>query len=154
MIILRNVTWWIGVCIFGLATAAVIAASTFDDFGKIFPWAIGIPIMAIAAMHTVDGMLHGLKVEVEEITAQGSGSLLYNRIKYFAWIAGLIILMSLFGHHIGVPVFVFVFMIANDEKLWIAGVSAFILWAFIYFILDATMHIHFPTPYLFQWLDL
>ena len=147
-------TWYVGLFMAGFAAVAVILADQFDIYGRIFPRAIGIPVALFAILHTVTGFAQGVKVKAEQTETFPREGLLARRIEYFAWVIGLLVLIVLFGHHVGPPLFIIVFMTWHKEKLWLTAIFAVSIWAFVYFMLDRMIHIHFPQPLLASWLGL
>lgn len=146
----RSVTWWIGVVIFFAAIAAVAQAFTFDSFGRIFPIFIGTPIALIALLHTVLGLTRGVRVAESE-TATPQRQLLGERLKYFAWIGFLLVAFALAGPVIGIPLFIFLFMLSQREPWWLALIIALAVAGFVYFVMQGTMHVSFPTPLIERW---
>ncbi len=148
----RSPTWWIGVGALAVGLFAVIVAGQWELEGRLFPWVIGIPVVAAAALHTVLGFVPGRAMAGDAAPAGGGWRLLGIRLGLFAWVGGLLALIALTGHHVGVPLFLFVFMLRHGEKWWLSAIMALVLAAFVALLLDRVMHIHFPTPYLVQWL--
>jgi len=56
------------------------------------------------------------------------------------------------GLQVAIPGFVLLFMKFNGESLTLAALSALVIFGFIVFILEGTLHIVFPQPYIIQWI--
>jgi Tripartite tricarboxylate transporter TctB family len=142
-------SWWIGLAALAIALFAVIVAGQWELEGRLFPWVIGLPVVGLALLHSVLGLIRpGPPPPAPDEGVPGGPGLLATRLRLFAWIGGLLLIMTLIGQHAGVPLFVFVFMLAHGEKWPLSAAMAVVLWGFIYGILDQTLRIHFPTPWL------
>jgi hypothetical protein len=150
----RSPTWWTGLVLAGVGSVFWVLALEWETDRKIFPLFGAGFLILFAAIHTVVGLLRGIEVKVEQIIAADSQSLSRDRAKYFLWVFGFFGLLVLLGHRIGVPAFIIFFMISSGERWLIALLSAFVMWAFVFLILENTVNILFPTGYLFRWLGL
>ena len=72
----------------------------------------------------------------------------------FLAIYGLATSIAVLGHLIAVPLFMLVYILIRREKWWFAVGGAVFMCAFIKIVFNALMNIHFPEPYLYDWLDL
>lgn len=149
----RSLTLWIGVGILAVVGVAVALAGQWDIEGRLFPWAVGIPLIFVATLTIIIQLVRSGLASTWSKDHQDrlNPRVLKERIGLLIWVAGLLSLMALVGHLVGAPLFLFVFMIKYGERLWIAALAAFVMWAFMFFVLGALMHVHFPTPYLIQW---
>lgn len=75
-------------------------------------------------------------------------------LRIFGFIILLVLLVLLVGHMVAIPIFIFLYMKMNNEKLWLGVVCAVAFWGFTWFILVKTMNVAFPVPYLVDWLGL
>jgi hypothetical protein len=151
---LKNATWWVGVGMLAVAAGFVAIAAGWEMDRRLFPWTVGTPIIVLAVVHSLFGLAGRISSEAEEIEAPGSESLFAARLRIFAWVAGLIVLITVIGHHAALPLFLFVFMLRQGEKAWLAAAVAFCMWLFAYGLLDKTIYILFPRPYISIWLNL
>ena len=151
---LRNPTWWVGVGLLVIAIFFAVVANQWEIDRRLFPWVIAFPVIGFAVLHTLLGLRRDIDAEVEALETHDGKSLLNARLKLFAWVAGLLVLMTIIGLHAAVPVFVFVFMVWHGESKVLASISAFVMWLFVFGLLDNTMHILFPRPYISIWLNL
>ena len=143
----RSLTWWVGIALIGLALAAMINSAPWSMGGKLFPWIVGSGMLITAGIHSVIGLKRGLKINIEDTTPEESLTS-PRSLRILAWIVGFLVLIPLIGHQAAVPLFIIVFMVANGEKLWLAVVLAFFIWAFIVFILMGLVHITFSQSLL------
>ncbi len=143
----RSLTWWVGIAVIGLALTAMITSAPWSIGGKLFPWIIGSGMLITAGIHSVIGLKRGLKINIEDTSSEESLTS-PRSLGILAWIIGFLALIPLIGHQAAVPLFIIVFMVANGEKLWLAVVIAFFIWAFIVFILLGLVHITFSPSLL------
>ena len=145
--------------LFSLSIVAVIAWAmwTSKDFGYragLFPWAIGLPTLALAVGQLgMDLLGKGSKGGMEgmvEVGAELPKSLVYRRTAdILSWIIGFYVAIWLFGFSLGVPLTTFLYLkIASKEKWPITLVLTIVAWAFFYGLFDYALHIPFPDPVL------
>ncbi|MDX2446716.1 MAG: tripartite tricarboxylate transporter permease [Desulfobacterales bacterium] len=149
---LRSNTWWVGIGFIVLTIYAVAKAAEWSIGGRLFPWVVGFGLIGTVSIHTLVGLLKGVRAEIEPETSDGKPVTLAWKAQILGWIALLLVLVFLIGHLAGIPIFIVVFMLANGERLWLSVLLAVLLWAFVYFILGQLVHVVLPTPLLLKWL--
>jgi len=143
----RSLTWWVGIVLIALALTAIITSAPWSLGGKLFPWIVGFGILITAGIHSVIGLKRGLKINIEDTSPEESLTS-PRSLGILAWIVGFLVVIPFIGQQAAAPLFIIVFMVANGEKLWLAVVIAFFIWAFIVFILIGLVHITFSQPLL------
>ena len=130
---------------------------TSKDFGYragLFPWAIGLPTLALAIVQVGTDLLgRGRKGGMEsmvEVGAELPKSLVYHRTAVIlGWIIGFYVAIWLLGFSLGVPVMTLLYLkIAGREKWPITLILTIIAWGFFYGLFDYALHIPFPDPVL------
>ncbi|MDB4443785.1 tripartite tricarboxylate transporter TctB family protein [bacterium] len=152
MAVLRSLTWWVGIGFILLALYAVVEAAEWSRGGRLFPWFAGFVLIGAVGLHTLLGLLNGVRAEIEPETSGGKPVALTWKIQVLGWIVLILVLVPLIGHLAAIPIFLIVFMLANGEKLWLAVLLAALVWSFVYFVLEKTIHVGLPPPLLLQWL--
>jgi len=154
----RDVNWWIGLFFAAIAFFVVYTSGELSLRGRIFPWVVGIPIILIGLFHTFQGLFlrsTGRRAALGSDTLTDSlGGRMGDVFRAFHWVALLLFGVILIGHKVAVPFFVIIYVLARGEKFWLGTTMAAGTGAFIHFILDKTMNITFPEPYLFRWIGL
>jgi len=149
--VLRSLTWWVGIGFIALAVYAILEAAEWSLGGRLFPWFVGSVLIGTVGLHTLLGILKGVKAEIEPESSDGKPVPPAWKLQVLGWIALMLVLVPLIGHLAGVPIFIFVFMMVNGEKLWLSGLLAALVWAFVYFVLEQAIHVDLPPPLLLQW---
>jgi Tripartite tricarboxylate transporter TctB family len=167
MIWYRSPTWWVGIGMLALAVAAMVESAPWSMGGRLFPWVIGTGVIVVAGLHTVLGIVRGLKIDPELIKATGQDrpvatdgdakpaakpATQLGIWPILAWILALLVLVAFIGVYISIPVFIIGFMVAQGERPWLAAILAASIWGFVFFVLRGLIHVVFPQPLLAQWL--
>jgi putative tricarboxylic transport membrane protein len=150
----RSATWWVGIGLAFLVICAVYVAASWPLAGRLFPWVIGFAFLTAAALHALSGLTRGVYCIVEPEGGHDRSVTVAARVQVLGWIAGFLLLVALFGELVAVPTFVFVFMMAEREPLWLASVAAAGIWAFIFGILVNAVHVNLPVPLFGSWLGV
>jgi hypothetical protein len=151
----RTVTWWFGVGLVVIATIAAYKATDYVFRDSLLPWITCGWVIVFGGLHTALGLLRGqtlLRPQDVLASAKPMRKLAAEVLRIFLWVIGLLILVILVGHEVGVPLYIIVYMLAFGERLWVALAAALATAAFIHIVLVEFMHITFPTPYLWGWL--
>jgi hypothetical protein len=149
---LRSFTWWVGLGLGAIGLYAVVVASEWGVGGRLFPWFAGGLLLAAVLAHTVLGLARGVDSEVEPEATEGGPVPRAWRLKVYGWVIVLVLLVPLLGHLVAVPLFVFAFMAANGERLWLSAAVAVATLAFLYFVLQGVVHVDLPRGLLAEWL--
>jgi hypothetical protein len=156
-------SFWLSLVFVGVIAVWVATAARFDWDTRVFPWAVGIPALALALRQlVVDWRGSGVKAEQGE-GARYAGVLdiavdqsitpevrTRHTIRAGSWILGFACGIWFFGFLISIPLFVFLYLIYEAHAGKIAAVvSAGLTFLFIWVIFDTMMHIAWPEAALF-----
>ncbi len=132
---------------------------------RLYPWAIGIPMLALALIH-IFWELKGADKEpssrpsgapVDFSFTQGIDPALARRraINIFSWIFGFFAGIWLFGFDIAIPGFVFLYLkVQSGEKWWLSLLLTGAAWFLFWGLFDWLLRLPFPDAQLFVWLGL
>lgn len=132
---------------------------------RLYPWAIGIPMLMLSLIH----IIWELKGEDKKPSSQPSAAPVdfqftkgidpalarYRAINIFSWIFGFFVGIWLFGFAITIPAFVFLYLKVQSGEGWglslfFTGAAWFIFWG----LFDWLLHLPFPDGQLFIWIGL
>jgi putative tricarboxylic transport membrane protein len=147
---------------FSVVIVVVLAAALWEsrDFGfraGLFPWAIGIPVLVLAAIHLVL-QLAGKEKRPDSGPAESAPALAPDVVKrrtadIFGWIVGYLAAIWLLGFTLGGTLCTFLALKLGGRERWpitlaiTAGVAAF-----VYFVFERGLKVPFPPGALFGWL--
>ena len=149
---LKSLTWWVGVGVFGLAAAAYVVA---EDYGRggMMPQLTAIATMALAAIHTVAGLILGVIADDEDWhDAEARRNYSRRRLGYMAMAVAVGVGVWLVGFHVTLPTFLVLFIGLVTGRWMLAAIMGAVVWAFTYLILAQTLHIVFPPTVLQRWM--
>jgi hypothetical protein len=132
---------------------AVYAAIDWPFKAKLFPMAIAITVLGLAAAELAWALLGSRAAERAadfQISQDVPREVAVRRtITVVAWIAGFFALIALIGFPWAVPAFVFLYLkVQGRESGWLAlGFSA-LLWGFFYGLFVRLLNIPFPAGWL------
>ena len=153
MIWYRSATWWIGVAMILLTIIIMVDSASWSLGGKLFPWMIGTGVFITAGLHTVLGIVKGVKLADDDEENVPPQKLDMGRVlSSLMWVLAVLIAVPFLGLQVAIPSFVFLFMKFNGESLALAALSALVILGFIVFVLEGILHIVFPQPYIIQWI--
>ena len=153
MIWYRSATWWIGVAMILLTIIIIVDSASWSLGGKLFPWMIGTGVLITAGLHTILGVVKGVKLADDDGEDAPPQKLDMGRVlSTLMWVLAVLIAVPFLGLQVAIPGFVLLFMKFNGESLTLAVLSALVIFGFIVFILEGTLHIVFPQPYIIQWI--
>jgi hypothetical protein len=130
---------------------------------RLYPWAIGIPMIVLCIIH----IFHGFKGEKKPAQApagnapvdfqftQGIDPAVARRraINAFCWIFALFIGIYLFGFSISIPAFVFLYLKIQSREPW--GISLALTagaWLIFWGLFDRLLHLPFPEGLIFSFI--
>ena len=153
MIWYRSATWWIGVAMILLTIIIIVDSASWSLGGKLFPWMIGTGVLITAGLHTILGVVKGVKLADDDGEDAPPQKLDMGRVlSTLMWVLAVLIAVPFLGLQVAIPGFVLLFMKFNGESLTLAALSALVIFGFIVFVLEGTLHIVFPQPYIIQWI--
>jgi len=146
---------------FSVLIVVVLAAALWEsrDFGfraGLFPWAIGIPVLALAAILLVVQLAgkDRLPDRVPEVDAGIPPDVMARRTgEIFGWIVGYLAAIWLLGFTLGGTLCTLLALKLGGRERWpitlviTAGVAAF-----VYFVFERGLKVPFPPGELFAWL--
>jgi len=128
---------------------------------RLFPFAIGIPMLLIAAVRLVldlkgtTAKTSAPESRVDFQFTQGMDSALVRRrtITMFLWIWGGLLSIWLFGFALTIPLLVFLYLKVHSSESWFLSVSLTAsAWLILWGLFDELLHLPFPRGLLFEWL--
>jgi hypothetical protein len=133
---------------------------------RLYPWAIGIPMVFLAliqvildlrgykAKETSDGapnvpMDFQFTKNIDPVTARNRA------IVMFSWLFGFFILLWLFGFNIGIPLMVFSYLkFQSKESLKLSIILTAVAFGAFYILFVKLLTLPFPDGKIFVWLGL
>jgi len=130
---------------------------------RLYPWAIGIPMLALALVQLVLD-LRGIEptkspdhAPVDVQFAKRADPVVARRrtLNIFSWIVGYIIAIWLIGFFYSVPLLVFLYLKVQSRERWPLSIAlTAIAWIFFWALFDRLLHLPFPDGALFTWLGM
>jgi Tripartite tricarboxylate transporter TctB family len=130
---------------------------------RLYPWAIGIPMLILAAIQVLLD-LKGVQAkksddatpmdfqftqEVDPVTARNRA------IVMFVWLLGFFLLIWLFGFPIAIPLMMFGYLKFQGNEPWVLSIAlTFIAWLFFYGLFVKLLTLPFPEGMVITWLGL
>lgn len=139
---------------------ALLESRNFGFRAGLFPWAIGLPVLALAIAQLIlelTGRARRTVVVIEGSTDGGADlprEVVYQRTASICgWIIGFFVMIWLLGFSIAFPVTTLLYLkIAGREKWPITIILTLLGWGFFYGLFDYSLHVPFPDGQLFLWL--
>jgi hypothetical protein len=149
---------------FTVAVVAVLAGALWQsrDFGfraGLFPWAIGIPMLALALLLLVLQAAGGEKEPARGLAAWDTeipASVERRRTAgILGWIAGYLAAIWLLGFTLGGTLCTFLALKVGGRERWpLALALTAATAAFVYFVFERGLRVPFPPGQIFVWLGL
>jgi len=132
---------------------------------RLYPWAIGIPMLAIAIIYA----FWELKGRPQKPAAQTSNTPMdfqftkgidpvvarRRALTMFGWIFGFFAGIWLFGFHITIPAFVFLYLKVQSGEKWAISIAlTAAAWLLFWGLFDWLLRLPFPDGELLLWLGL
>jgi len=147
---------------FTLLVVVVLAAALWEsrDFGfraGLFPWAIGIPVLALAVLQLALELAGKAKVPSASDAGPGPppGEAARRTVATFGWVGGYLAAIWLLGFALGGTLSAFLMLKLGSRERWpitiaiTAGAAAL-----IHFLFVRALHVPFPPGKLFTWLGV
>jgi hypothetical protein len=158
-------SFWLSLFFVGVITVWVVTAGTLDRDTRLFPWAVGIPALALALRQLVaDWRSTEAKTEEGQERYPGILDIAVDRtippevmfrhtVKTAYWILIFACGIWFLGFLISIPLFIFFYLIseAKAHKLPALIVAA-LTFLFVWGLFDQTMHLAWPEAALFSLL--
>jgi hypothetical protein len=130
---------------------------------RLYPWAIGIPMLILAVVQVVLDLkgigpkksANDAPVDVQ-FAARTDPVLARRRtINIFSWILGYVFSIWLIGFAYSVPLIVFLYLKVQSREKWPLSIALTAMaWLFFWALFDRLLHLPFPEGQLFSWLGL
>jgi hypothetical protein len=127
---------------------------------RLYPWAIGIPMIVLCLLHIANGFKGEKKAAPSSSNApvdfqftQGVDPAVARRraINAFCWIFGLFIGIYLFGFSITIPAFVFLYLKVQSREPWPISLALTAgAWAIFWGLFDRLLKLPFPEGLIFS----
>lgn len=145
-------------CVIIVSAYAVYTARNWPLGTRLFPWVVGIPVLALSLVQIALEFYHALRpgkrtnVETGDLQVDWSistGLVARRAANYFGWLLGLFFGIWIFGFFIAVPLYGFLYLKLQAEEGWLVSL-ALTLGIFVFFIglFDQILHIYWPSPLL------
>ena len=129
---------------------------------RLFPWAIGIPMLLLAMLQLGTSLKHGEERTLLERPAdfqfsRGIDPALarWRTINIFCWILGFVLGIWLVGFSIGIPLLVFLYLKVQTGEGWILSLSLTAgAWVLYRGLFEEILRLPLPEGQLFLWMGL
>ncbi len=130
---------------------------------RLYPWAVGIPMLALALVHLVLELKGAAKKKspgdapVDFQFGQSMDSTLARSrtLNIFFWILGFLMGIWLLGFSLSIPFMVFLYLKVQSRERWILSLLLTgAAWLLFWGLFDRLLHLPFPDGQLFIWLGL
>jgi hypothetical protein len=143
-----------------LSGYGVIAAWMWPWKAALFPLAIGVPLLCLAAAELLWLLLGAREQKTEAMEFQLSSHLparqtLRRAGVAIAWMLGFFAAIVLLGFPIAVPLFVLLYLKLQGGEGWVLSIVMMAaVWGVFYGLFDRLLHLPFLAGWLWAWLGL
>lgn len=130
---------------------------------RLYPWAIGIPMLILALVQVVLD-LKGIgpqkkdgdaPVDVQFAVRTDPVEARRRTFNIFAWIGGYVFSIWLIGFGYSVPLIVFLYLKVQSRESWALSLAlTAAAWLLFWGLFDRLLHLPFPEGQVFIWLGL
>jgi hypothetical protein len=154
-------SFWLSLFFMAMIAVLVVTAIDFDWDTRLFPWAVGIPALALALRQLATDWKGEIGLAREESPPHGILDIQVDRtippddmvrhtVRTSYWILSFACGIWFVGFLISIPLFIFFYLISEAKAcklpaLFVAGLTLLFVWA----LFDQTMHIAWPEAALF-----
>ena len=125
---------------------AIFAAYGWPRKAALFPLAIGIPLLCLAAIEAVWALRD--KAAADESAPRGG-------VLPWAWMIGFLAMIVLLGFPIAVAAFLLIYLKVQAKEGWVFSiVLTALIWGAFHGLFDMALHLPFPAGWLLEWLGL
>ena len=130
---------------------------------RLYPWAIGIPMIVLAVVHFVlelKGLANknssgGAPVDFQFSQTMDNSVARRRTLNIFSWIFGFLAGIWLLGFSLAVPGMVFMYLKVQSRERWMLSlVLTGAAWLLFWGLFDRLLRLPFPEGQLFIWLGL
>lgn len=148
--------------LFTLAILAAVAWALFESRGfgvraGLFPWAIGFPMLALAALQLYFDIAHRNRpperIAPEAAPALPAPVVARRTAAAFGWVVGFPVAIWLLGFTTGGVLCTFLSLKLGSRERWPISLAITAgVWAFVYGVFVHALHVPFPPGALYGWL--
>ena len=130
---------------------------------RLYPWAIGIPMLILAFVQVILDMRgykaketpDGAPVDFQFTKAIEQAVARKRAITMFSWLLGFFLLVWLLGFEYGIPLMVFSYLKFQSNESWLLS-SILTVLAFVFFwaLFVKLLTLPFPQGLIFTWLGM
>jgi TctA family transporter len=135
--------------IVALLALALWQSRNFGFRAGLFPWAIGFPVLALAAVQLFFDLTGKTKLKEDGLAGADipQEAVVRRTASICAWTAGFFVAIWLFGFPVAVPLAALLYLkFAGREKWPITIALSFIGWLCFYLLFIRLLHVPFPDP--------
>lgn len=130
---------------------------------RLYPWAIGIPMLILAFVQVILDLKgykaketsDGAPVDFQFTQAIDPVTARKRALTMFAWLLGFFVLIWLLGFEYGIPLMVFGYLKFQSKESWLLSTTLTVA-AFVFFwiLFVKLLTLPFPQGLIFTWLGL
>lgn len=130
---------------------------------RLFPWAIGIPMLILALVHIfleltgLDGndSSDGAPMQYQPTYTADSAVIRRRTLNIFGWLFGFLGLIWLAGFSVSIPVLCFLYLKVHSGEGWpLSLLLTAAAWLVFWGLFDRLLHLPFPEGQFLVWLGL
>lgn len=130
---------------------------------RLYPWAIGIPMVVLALIQVIldlrgykaKGVSDGAPVDFQFTKEIDQATARKRAIVMFAWLFGFFVTIYLVGFNIGIPLMMFSYLkFQGKESLRLSAILTAIGFGFFWMLFVKVLTLPFPEGKIFTWLGL
>ena len=153
---------------FGFLILSFFALFVYEAYGwrlqaRLYPWAIGIPMILLAVAHLVLDLKGANEKKNPSVAptdfqfSQTTDPILARRrtLNIFSWMLGFFVGVWLLGFFLAVPLLVFCYLKVQAREGWVLSAALTgIAWLILWGLFDRLLHLPFPEGQIFTWMGL
>jgi hypothetical protein len=143
-------------CVVAVLASALWQSRNFGFRAGLFPWAIGFPVLILAAFQFARDILGKTKMTGLERAVGDElpkGVIQRRTAGIIGWILGFCLVIWLLGFSLAAPVMTFLYLKMAGRENWPGTIALTVLaWILFYGFFERALHIPFPEGEIFLWL--